>query len=182
IGSGGFGGIVHPKWIDSSTGIAAGATVILPVGSIPIRLQIEVPAGIEVALRNIKLRPLDLSPIFNGKDLTGWREIPGKKSKFTVTKEGWLNIKNGSGDLQTEGQWDDFVLQLECISNGKHLNSGVFFRCVPGQFWSGYEAQIRNQWQGEDRTKAGDYGTGGMYKRQPARRGVSRSQERVTKT
>ena len=61
-----------------------------------------------------------MKPLFNGKDLTGWKEFPGKKSKFTVTTEGWINLKDGPGDLQTEGQWADFVLQLECISNGKH--------------------------------------------------------------
>src|SRR5438128_2349511 len=77
---------------------------------------------------------LSTKPLFNGKDLSGWKEYPGKKSRFSVTKEGWLNIKNGPGDLQTEGQWADFVLQLDCISNGQHLNSGVFFRCIPGQY------------------------------------------------
>jgi hypothetical protein len=68
--------------------------------------------------------------LFNGKDLTGWKVFTANpkqnKSKWTVTKEGWLNVKNGPGDLQSEKTYDDFVLQLECISNGKHLNSGLF--------------------------------------------------------
>jgi hypothetical protein len=146
-------------------------------GTGPIALS-----GSGVVFRKIQLRPLNLKPLFNGKDLTGWREISGKKSKFTVTKEGWLNIKDGPGDLQTDGQWADFVLQLECISNGPHLNSGVFFRCLPDQFWSGYEAQIRNEWKGDDRTKAVDYGTGGIYNRQPARKVVSSDHEWFTMT
>jgi hypothetical protein len=83
--------------------------------------------------------------------------------------------------LQTEAKWADFVLQLDCISNGKHLNSGVFFRSLPGQFWSGYKAQIRNQWQG-DRTKPVDFGTGGLYGRQPARKVVSSDKEWFTLT
>ena len=83
-------------------------------------------------------------PLFNGKDLTGWKEFPGKKSKFAVIDNA-INVKDGPGDLQTVGKYKDFILQLECKSNGKHLNSGVFFRCLPGQFWSGYEAQVRNQ-------------------------------------
>jgi hypothetical protein len=99
-----------------------------------------------------------------------------------VTPEGWLNVKNGNGDLQTEAAYGDFTLQLDIISNGKHLNSGVFFRALAGQFWSGYESQIRNQWQGEDRTKPVDYGTGGIYNRQPARRVVSSDGEWLTKT
>jgi hypothetical protein len=46
-------------------------------------------------------------------------------SKYTVTKEGWINVKNLPGDLQTEGKWADFILHLDCISNGKHLNSVI---------------------------------------------------------
>jgi hypothetical protein len=134
------------------------------------------------SIRNVKLKPVGLVSIFNGRDLSGWKEIPGHKSKFTVNDKGELNVKNGNGDLQTEAQWDDFVLQIEVISNGKHLNSGVFFRCLLGEFWSGYEAQIRNQWSGDDRTKAVDYGTGGIYNRQPARKVVSSDHEWFTMT
>jgi len=111
----------------------------------PVRLSAG-PGG-NVYVRSIILRVLDTQPLFNGKDLTGWKLIPGHGSKFSVTSAGELNVKDGNGDLQTEGQWDDFILQLSVISNGDHLNSGVFFRCVPGQFWSGYEAQIRNEWE-----------------------------------
>jgi hypothetical protein len=136
----------------------------------------------KLAIRNIKLKPLGLKPIFNGKDLTGWRGFPGRKSKFTVNDRGELNVKDGPGDLQTEGQWADFVLQLECISNGKHLNSGIFFRCIPNEYQQGYEAQIRNQWEGDNRNKPVDFGTGAIYRRQPARRVVSTDNEWFTMT
>ncbi|MBI4660515.1 MAG: DUF1080 domain-containing protein [Verrucomicrobia bacterium] len=136
----------------------------------------------DVRFRNIKLKPLGLKSIFNGKDLSGWKEIPGRKSVYSVTPEGWLNVRNGNGDLQTEAAYGDFVFQLGIISNGKHLNSGVFFRAIAGQFWSGYESQIRNQWTGDDRSKPVDYGTGGIYNRQPARRVVSTDGEWFTKT
>lgn len=155
-----------------------------------------VPAGTTLALRSVQLRPLGLESIFTGKDLSGWKEFPGRKSTFTVTPEGWLRIQNGPGDLQTTGAWGDFVLQLECRSNGQHLNSGVFFRCRPNEYQQGYEAQIRNQFTAEPTqeytidtydpqtgTKVGakkvklqavDYGTGAIYRRQPARRQASR--------
>ena len=74
------------------------------------------------------------------------------------------------------------MLQLDVISNGKQLNSGVFFRAIPGQFWSGYESQIRNQWEGDDRTKPVDYGTGGVYNQQKTRKVVSSDGEWFTKT
>jgi hypothetical protein len=120
--------------------------------------------------------PILLEPLFSGVDLKGWKQYHGDdkraKSKFTVTPEGWLNVKDGPGDLQTEQQFDDFLLQFECISNGKQLNSGIFFRCLPGQYQNGYEAQIHNGFVDNDRTKPKDYGTGAIYRRQKARKVV----------
>jgi hypothetical protein len=123
-------------------------TIPPPRGRGRFEVQIHVPEKSRLLLRNLKVKPLGLSPIFNGKDLTGWKEIhtDRTKSKFGVNDKGELIIKNGPGDIQSEGQWDDFVLQIDVLSNGPHLNSGVFFRCLPGQFWAGYEAQIRNEW------------------------------------
>jgi hypothetical protein len=174
----------------------------------PLKIQFEVPEGSLLALRNFTLQPAGLQSIFNGKDLSGWKLFtgpkPAVKSQFTVTPEGWLNIKNGPGDLQTEGQWANFILQLECISNGQHLNSGVFFRCRPDEYQQGYEAQIRNQFtpdptqeyaldQYDPRTgkvigkklvklQAVDFGTGAIYRRQPARRPVAKDGEWFTLT
>jgi hypothetical protein len=136
----------------------------------------------EVRFRSLKLRPLGLKSMFNGKDLTGWTAIPDRKSVYSVTPEGWLNVKNGNGDLQSDAEYGDFVFQLDILSNGDHLNSGVFFRALKGQFWSGYESQIRNQWEGENRAKPVDYGTGGIYNHQPARRVVSSDREWFTMT
>lgn len=136
----------------------------------------------EVKFRNIVLQPLGLKSIFNGKDLSGWKVLPDHKSVYTVTPEGYLNVKNGNGDLQSDGKYGDFIFQLDVISNGDHLNSGIFFRAEAGQFWSGYESQIRNQWQGDDRTKPVDYGTGAIYNRQPARRVIPSDREWFSKT
>jgi len=147
----------------------------------PICLQYWSGPG-PVKFRNVKLRPLGLKSLFNGKDLAGWKEIPGRKSVYSVTPQGWLNVRNGNGDLQSVETFADFVFQLDIISNGQHLNSGVFFRALPGQFWSGYESQIRNQWEGDDRARPVDFGTGGIYNRQPARRVVSTDGQWFTKT
>jgi hypothetical protein len=137
-----------------------------------------------VDLKNEKQRVLE--PLFNGKDLSGWKQFTEEpkraKSKFTVTSEGWLSLIDGPGDLQTEKQFDDFILQAECISNGKHLNSGIFFRCLPGQYQNGYEAQIQNGYKDGDRAKPTDYGTGAIYRRQPARKVVSNDNEWFTMT
>ena len=133
----------------------------------------------KLIVRNIKLKPLGSKPIFNGKDLSGWKVFPGEKykSRYVVTKEGWLNVKDGPGDIQTEAKYDDFVLQLECISNGKALNSGVFFRCIEGQYQNGYEMQIQNGIKDNDRTKPSDGGTGAIYRRMAARRVIPNDNE-----
>jgi hypothetical protein len=175
-----------------------GTSSIPPQGASHIAL-----AGNGFVVRNIKLKPLAMKSLFNGKDLTGWKEFPGRKSKFSITKEGWLSIKNGNGDLQTTGQWADFVLQLECRTNGDNLNSGVFFRCIPGEYQNGYEAQIHNGHAKKPKTYtieeydqethklltkkkvenwSSDFGTGSIYRRVPARRAVAKDREWFTMT
>lgn len=169
----------------------------------PRPIRFDVPKGVKLSLRNVKLRPSKFTEAFNGKNLTGWKKFPGRKSKFTVTKEGWLNIKDGPGDLQTTEAWADFVLQLDCRANGENLNSGVFFRCIPGEYQNGYEAQIQNQPAKEPKTYtveeydskthklvnkkkienwSRDYGTGAIYRRIPARRSAAKDREWFTMT
>jgi hypothetical protein len=135
----------------------------------------------KVEVASAKLRPLSMKPIFNGTDLTGWNVIPGHKSEFKVV-DGAINITNGNGQIETANTYKDFLLQLDIISNGDHLNSGVFFRGPVGVFWKGYESQVRNQWQGDDRTKPVDFGTGGNYGNQAARKVVSSDREWFTMT
>ena len=135
----------------------------------------------KVEVSQMSLKPTGFKPIFNGKDLSGWNIIPKRKSEFSVI-DGALNIKNGNGQIETAGVYRDFVLQLDIFSNGEHLNSGVFYRGPVGVFWKGYESQVRNQWEGEDRTKPVDFGTGGNYGNQAARKVVSSDKQWFTKT
>ena len=134
-----------------------------------------------VAMKDVRLRPLDLESIFNGKNLKQWNIIPDRKSKFSVV-DGAINITDGNGQIETEGVYMNFLLQMDIISNGKHLNSGVFFRTPVGHFWQGYESQVRNQFGRNDRTRPVDYGTGGNYGNQAARKVVSSDFEWFTKT
>jgi hypothetical protein len=134
-----------------------------------------------VAFRNIKLKPLGLESIFNGQDLTGWKPLPGKPGKFEV-EGGELKISGGPGQLESEGKYADFVLQLEAFVGAPRLNSGVFFRCIPGEYAMGYESQIHNGFLGGDRNRPQDCGTGGIYRRQNARRVVADDQTWFHKT
>jgi hypothetical protein len=126
-----------------------------------------------VAFRNIKLQPLGLASLFNGKDLSGWKTYPQMASRFSVTKDGTLHVQGGRGQLETEGSFGDFVLQLECLTHARALNSGVFFRCLPGQEMMGYESQIHNVFKDGDRSQPADCGTGGVFRRVDARRVVA---------
>jgi hypothetical protein len=164
-------------------------------------------SGNGVIFRSIKLKPINTKSLFNGKDLTGWKKFEGNprqaKSEFAVSKEGWITIKNGPGDLATTGSYDDFVLQLDCRTNGPRLNSGVFFRCRPNEYQNGYEAQIHNGWLDKPKeytveeydpqtnklkekkkvqSAAMDYGTGAIYRRIPARKAVAKDNEWFTMT
>lgn len=148
-----------------------GATVLeytdpapLPRGFIGLQLN----EG-RVAFRNIKLKPLGMNAIFNGKDLSGWKLYPEMPSVFTVTEEGFMNVKNGRGQIETEESYDDFILQLQSISHLPGLNSGLFFRCISGELMNGYECQISNAYKDGDRSQPVDCGTGGIFRRQDAR-------------
>ncbi len=138
-----------------------------PLASGPIGLQLNKGA---VEFRNVKLKPLGLESLFNGQDLAGWNVFPDKKSVFSVTPAGELKVTGGDGQLESQRQLGDFVLQLEIFSGGEHLNSGIFFRSIPGLFWQGYECQIQNGYKDGDRAQPLDCGTGGFYRRQNARR------------
>jgi hypothetical protein len=135
-----------------------------------------------IAFRNIRLKPLGLKPLFNGKDLAGWNTDRANKSEFTVTPAGEIAVRNGPGQLETNDSFGDFVMQLDAKVNGDGLNSGVFFRCIPGDVLMGYESQIHNGMKDGDPTKPVDAGTGAIYRRTTARRIVAHDHEWFTKT
>ncbi len=135
-----------------------------------------------VSFLSIRLRPLGLRPLFNGKDLTGWSTDRAEKSTFEVTKNGELHLTNGPGQIDSTGDFANFVLQAECKVNGDGLNSGIFFRTLREGRWAGYESQINNVFKDGDRTKPADFGTGGIYRRQPARRVVADDHQWFTNT
>jgi len=130
-----------------------------------------------IAFRNVYLKPLGTKSIFSGKDLAGWNTQRAEASRFEVTEKGELRVLDGRGQIESEVSYGDFVLQLECLVDGDALNSGVFFRCIPGDFMMGYECQIQNGMLGSDPTKPQDCGTGGFFRRQNARRIVAKDRE-----
>lgn len=148
--------------------------------------KITVPPGGKLVVTKFNVKFHDTKPIFDGKSLDGWKLYAGdpkrERSKFDVTAEGELRVTDGPGDLQTTSKYADFLLRFDCQTRGKNLNSGVFFRCLPGEYQAGYEAQVHNGFAGDDRTKPLDFGTGAIYRRVPARKVVSNDNEWFTMT
>lgn len=143
----------------------------------------------KIEFRNVKLKPLGLKPIFDGKSLSGWQEViaprPREKPIWKAANK-MIHVEKGPGQLETTGEYADYVLQLDVRANSqdpnRHPNSGVFLRGDPKGYWSGYEVQVRNEFKDGDRTKAVDFGTGGVYNMQPARKVVGTDNEFYTQT
>jgi hypothetical protein len=89
-------------------------------------------------------------PLFNGRDLSGWRLIdPGTKNGFSVTdgflvnhptqKEGEPHISYGN--LRTDQEFNDFNLKLE-VNLPAGSNSGIYLRGM-------YEIQVLDSYKKE---------------------------------
>lgn len=136
--------------------------------------------GGQAEFRNVFLKPLGTSELFDGKTLTGWRVVPGSQGEFTVV-DGTIkavggSVANGRGFLETERTAGNFVLQFEAITHGEALNSGVFFRAMPGTESNpsdGYEFQVHSGTKEGDRNQPLDHGSGAIFRRAPARRVMS---------
>lgn len=137
-----------------------------------------------VSFRNLRLRPLGMTDLFNGEDLSGWRIVPGSLSHFTV-EEGTIHATNGAGFLETENTYGNFIFQSDSQTHAAELNSGYFFRAMPGTEESpsnGYEAQIHNGTTDGDRHRPNNAGTGAIFRRVDARYVVANDNEWSTMT
>ncbi|HYG78691.1 MAG TPA: DUF1080 domain-containing protein, partial [Planctomycetota bacterium] len=74
-------------------------------------------------------------PLFNGKDLEGWKPVGTAKWKVEdgVIVGGQEGDPKRSGMLQTTAQFQDFELELDFMidEHGKY-NSGIYLRNDPG--------------------------------------------------
>ena len=127
--------------------------------------------GYSVAPRQIMTgtdtaRPVGtMMSLFDGKTLKGWT-IRGNAQ--AVVENGTIKLTGGSGSLESDGKYADFVLQLE-YKTDKVVNSGVFFRSIPGQTMNGYECQILNNPGDNDYRSFIGTDTGGLFRRQVGR-------------
>src|SRR5215211_5057392 len=82
-----------------------------------------VPSGVVPAQKNGQ----GLAPLFNGKDLFGWKQFAGKAGVWVVENGMIVCTGDGGGWLGTEKEYANFELQLEYkLKEGG--NSGVYIR------------------------------------------------------
>src|SRR5437868_10318815 len=87
--------------------------------------------------------PAGFEPLFNGKDLSGWKVHAGKMDVWGADKGLLFVDGRGGGWLMTEKQYSDFELRLEFKVPVKG-NSGVALRAplMGDPAYQGMEIQI----------------------------------------
>jgi hypothetical protein len=88
-------------------------------------------------------------PLFDGQTLNGW-QVTGCD---VVVKDGMIAIEDGNGLVRTNGQYSDFVLELDWKALHPEMwDSGIYFRCnLPpeGRPWPPrYQVNLRKGMEG----------------------------------
>jgi len=68
------------------------------------------------------------TPLFNGKDLNGWKIVNG--GQFSV-ENGVLRVNRGTGWLRSNETFSDFLLTMEFRFLEAEAASGIFIRTAP---------------------------------------------------
>ena len=121
-----------------------------------------------IAYRNVKVKPLNLQSTLD-QDLSQWKKYPEMPGSFTVNEEGALHVQGGRTQLETKESYGDFALLAQYQLAEPSMNSGIFFRCIPGDEMMGYECQVSNEMSDGNPLAPTDHGTGGIFRRQVAR-------------
>lgn len=91
------------------------------------------------------------TPLFNGKNLDGWRLRDAAKTGTWTAADGALRTSGRGSDLITKATFDDFKLHLEFMA-GPDANTGVYLR-------GRYEVQIET----DSAAEPPSHHTGGVY-------------------
>jgi hypothetical protein len=90
----------------------------------------------------------DWTPLFNGKDLTGWQGVHDVKFE---AKDGKLQLVRGMGWLRTERAFKNFILEVELRPLVERYDSGLLFRVgLDGKPWpsDGWQINLRRDMWG----------------------------------
>ncbi len=131
------------------------------------RISLQHNSG-RVAFRDIRLRPLGLEPLLDA-ELSQWKRYPNMTGEFTIDDDGALLVDGGKTQLESNESYGDFVLATDYKTAAAQTNSGIFFRCIPGDEMMGYECQVSNEMKDGMPLAPADCGAGGIFRRQDAR-------------
>ncbi|MEO1525409.1 MAG: DUF1080 domain-containing protein [Planctomycetota bacterium] len=137
-----------------------------PVDLAAMRIGLQHNSG-RIAFRDIRIRPLGLESLLD-EELSKWKRYPEMPGEFTINDDGDLHVQGGLAQLETNSSYGDFFLLAQYKIEDPTTNSGLFFRCIPGDKLMGYECQVNNAFEGS-RLSPADCGTGGIFRRQDAR-------------
>jgi hypothetical protein len=128
----------------------------------------ETTLGAGLDLTNVQIKPLNVQPIFNGTDLTGWKSVPFIHAQHAGMLGGFAHVfgggsekphnaqwnvhdnvihgQKGPGALETTASYDDFVLQLTAnatiTKDKKDAVPAVYLRNQAGALGTGYPVEI----------------------------------------
>jgi hypothetical protein len=119
-----------------------------------------------IRFRNIRLRPIGYS-VLPKAEKSDWNE-PAGAIEATFTDNGTIKLKGGRGHIELLQPHANLCLQATALTLTENVNSGIFFRCIPGEDMNGYECQVHHGFK-EDRRRAVDAGSGSIFRRQNAK-------------
>ena len=94
---------------------------------------------------------VQLKPIFNGKDLTGWKEVENNVY-FVVKDDGVLHVKNGPDKkgqtLWTAKDYGNFVMEFEFKMGEGTVDSGIYVRNSKEQIQIGISGSLKRDMTG----------------------------------
>ncbi|MCY2973401.1 MAG: DUF1080 domain-containing protein [Planctomycetota bacterium] len=132
-----------------------------------------------IKFRDVRIRPITYA-VLPAESLDGWQasnkesetSVPNKSEPVamttTRTEDGGIAIKGGKGHIELLQDLGDFALQATILVESPETNTGIFFRCIPGQQMNGYECQVHHGFV-DDRRAPKDAGMGAIFRRQNAR-------------
>lgn len=86
------------------------------------------------------------TPLFNGKDLTGWTLIKGRGKGYIVENGVLVCPEDGGGNLFTEKEYADFVLRLEWrLWDGGNNGVGIRAPLEGDAAYVGMEIQVLDE-------------------------------------
>jgi hypothetical protein len=127
-------------------------------------ISFESTRGAGLDLRNLRAKPLNVKQVFDGTDLSGWKNIPyqhkASKGLFHVfgsgdskphsadwsVKDGAVHGEKGPGAIESGTQYDNFILRFRATANAdpnrKDSYPALYIRNEAGTIGTGYPLGI----------------------------------------